>query len=424
MAKLFKTRISRILVFIVSISLLFSFACKQNTQVVKEDYPTPEVITDDKEDENDKEHPEENPEVNSEDDNSSEVSLKELEPEPDSLREFGKYVFNPEIIPGFILRQYVDNPKIIKMAKHILTSVYNMEEELVFDEEDTVTNDEFTKAYEAAYLSNPLIEAVDINRLGPDEFTITYLPGMVITGINDFGGAEYAPGEADNTDEARELFKDFEDYVTNTVNNNLNDKSTDEEIARTIYVQLIKDMELSLDPSDNPYARISYEEGDIGKEVSFSGIMVRSVSERKFSNTGLLIRLYSFMLSQLHMDANEVRGMGSFNDDYYPYIEEIIGGDSNPLTSNIPWSWSIVEIEGNYYNCDLLLEKIIYDTDYKEAGVVEPDMLFFGLSDEKRAEYFKADKAGIMSIYSVGGMNFTQGGMSSMREVPECPLNL
>ena len=420
MAQSVKTRISQILVFLVSGSLLFSVACKNNTQVVTEDYPIPEVITAEKEDENDNENSEEK----NEEETSSEASAKELKPEPDSLREFGKYVFNPEIIPGFILRQYVDNPKIIRMAKHILTSVYNMEEELVFDEEGTVTNDEFTKAYEAAYLSNPLIEAVDINRLGPDEFTITYLPGMVITGINDFGGAEYDPKAIANTDEAKELFKDFEDYVTNTINNNLNENSTEEEIARTLYVQLIKDMELSFDPSDNPYARISYEEGDIGKEVSFSGIMVRSVSERKFSNTGLLIRLYSFMLSQLHMDANEVRGMGSFNDDYYPYIEKIIGGDSNPLMSNIPWSWSIVEIDGNYYNCDLLLEKIIYDTDYKEAGVVEPNMLFFGLSDEKRGESFKADKAGIMSIYSVGGVNYTQGSMSSMREVPECLSNL
>ena len=48
-----------------------------------------------------------------------------LKPEKNTLKEDGKYTYNPAVIPKWILEEYKDNPKIIRVSKEILIAINN-----------------------------------------------------------------------------------------------------------------------------------------------------------------------------------------------------------------------------------------------------------------------------------------------------------
>ena len=75
-----------------------------------------------------------------------------LVPEANTFRE-GEYVYNPLVIPDWVLKTYEDNPKIIRVAKMALWAIDNCATEIVIDEETSLTEEELEQVYYVLFLS-------------------------------------------------------------------------------------------------------------------------------------------------------------------------------------------------------------------------------------------------------------------------------
>ena len=171
-----------------------------------------------------------------------------------------------------------------------------------------------------------------------------------------------------------------------------------------------------------------------------TGQSVKCVLNKEFFNQYRYIRLYSFILTQLHINVYEIQGRGIFQNDW----DKMLVTDENDLTEQTvlntyggvaTWEWSIVEIDGQNYICDLLLEKVAYDRFYEENGdPAEWELQFFGMSDEKRNDSFKTKNSDQVCVFALseassptvatGAGSMFGTGMKSTRDVPECPENL
>lgn len=417
MIKTFKPVISRTLVLFISVSVLFSYGCNAREEVI-DDYPTTVI-----EDEDDQE------DVIEEDDGEEESDSMvddDLLPKPDTLRETGKYVFDPEIIPDFILRYYANNPKVIKHTKQLLNAVYNADSEVTF--EDCSGTGDFYNATMVATLCNPMMEAVEVIPIDQSTCELHYFGSIVLDSTDEHGTPHYAIGEGYAKEETKAIIDEFVDYITEIINDNLTADSTDRERAEVIYKQLIKDMKFSFE-KENPFKNTTYT--DAFKDSIQRGETVYGVINREFYREGPYMKLYSFILGQLHMEVYEINGRGIFKNDYDKYLERngVVISSQEGKMENVDvtlWYWSIVEIDGNNYICDLVLEKLVYDSYYEDnAGIVDPDMLFFGLSDETRNESFKTKNSdqvclNIVNDMAVGGATpFNRDG-TSPRDIPEC----
>ena len=180
---------------------------------------------------------------------------------------------------------------------------------------------------------------------------------------------------------------------------------------------------------ENPFKNTIYTEGF--KDSILRGETVSCVINREFYTETKLMRLYSFILGQLHMEVYEIYGRGIFKNDYDKYLERngVVISSQEGKMENVDvtiWYWSIVEIDGNNYICDLVLEKLVYDSNYEEnAGIVDPDMIFFGISDETRNESFKSKNSDQTCFYAVsempvGGASSYNTNSTSTRDIPEC----
>lgn len=431
MTKTVKIVLSRIIAVIAGVSLIATYGCKPKSEnVVVADYPVPVEVVDENE---------EIPETDDGEEVSEKMVDKDLLPEPDSLRETGKYIFNPEIIPDFVLSYYIDDPKVIRIAKRFLNAAYNAEPEVTFDEDEGVTSADVYHAFQVAYLSSPVFDAIDVNPIDDNTYSLTYFAPIVVDGLTEYGTPSYGLGESIEREKAKDEIDAYVQYVTDLINDNLTKDSTDRERAEIIYKLLIKDMKFHLDPENNPYGFHSYSEADIGKVAYERGEAVKSVNNREFYNEARFIRFYSFVLTQLHISVYEIVGRGMFKDDIESYLvrdesnpDEQVGVSAYNGVNN--WYWSIVEIDGQNYICDLVLDKLVHDGLYGEnSDTIEPELKFFGMSDEKRNETFKTKSSDQMCIFAAGDVMFNaNGGASpfaatmgnSSRAVPECPNNL
>ena len=431
MTKTVKIVLSRVIAVLAGISLMAAYGCKpEGSTVVLDDYPVP--VEEVKENE-------EVPEPDEEEPVSQTMVDKDIMPQPDTLRENGKYYFDPEIIPDFLLSYYANDPKIIRIAKRLLTAAYNAETEVTFEEENVDRNDVY-KAYEVAYLSNPIFDAINFSQVEGNTYGLIYFAPIVVDGMNEYGNNTYGLGESPEEAETKNMIDSYVGYVTEIINNNLTQESTDRERAEIIYKELIKDMKYNLNASESPYGAGLQGADGIGSVLSESGQSVKSVLNKEFFNQYRYIRLYSFILTQLHINVYEVQGRGIFQNDW----DKMLVTDENDLTEQTvlnaqggvaSWEWSIVEIDGQNYICDLLLEKVAYDRFCEENGdSAEWEPQFFGMSDEKRKESFKSKNSDQMCVFAVSEAvsTSTAHGAGSMfgpsvvstRPVPECPENL
>lgn len=384
--------INRTAALILSAALLSAYGCNNKGKTIDPDfYPTAEVI----------EETEIVKEEQTTENKTTETVVEEIQedgilvPEVNTFRE-GKYVYNPVVIPEWVLKTYENNPKIIRVAKMALWAIDNCATEIVIDEETSLTEEELEQVYYVLFLSNPLTSVVGVYETEEKNvYKLSYFPQY------DLEEKNYT-GESD-PEEARKQIEDFKDYVTETINNNLTSDMSDTEIAAILYKQIVSDIKLEV--PDSASLEINTEES------AATGEIIKGIFNKKYS-TGLeFSRLYAFFLTQLHIECRNVVGTsGFFTNDIKDELAEI-----TPISYY--WDWQILLLDGEYYNCDIALEAAVFAKRYLGAEGAEPDMEFFGMSDKKRNESYKVGKT---SVYFEDTLDYS----APNETVPNCPTDL
>ncbi|MCR5848823.1 MAG: hypothetical protein K6G75_12015 [Lachnospiraceae bacterium] len=402
-----KRNFTRILTLVFSVSFITLSGC--NNQIIdSSDYPTPVNEG------NINEGNDSGGDKTTEDDNLP-LYAEALKPEPNSIKENGRYVYNPVDIPREYLNQYKDKPKIIKVAKDYLYAIDNVSTEFEVDlpEEEMLTEEEFTQAMIIASMSNPIASAVDMIPIDDNTYELKYFPSYYIdpeSYNSEFGGFSFESRDDISTDEAGKYFENFTSYVTDTINKCLSPEDSEIEMASKLYKQIIKDMELEIaEPTMIDDASVR----DASEPAFLSGSVIRSVSERKFVGENDFCTFYIFLLNQVHIEAIDIMAYnGVFNDKG----KEIV---SKRSAEEMFWEWVIISADGKYYHCDPVLEKLAYDKLYADVRGVDPDMDYFGMSDTKRCETFKFSRTSL-SIYNDPAAFMGPGNGS---QAPECEEN-
>ena len=367
--KLTRKTLSVITSALCAFMLLSNTACGPKT-VEFDDYPTPieELAQDD-------ENGDGEDEVKEEKIDEKEIP-EELRPEVDSLRQNGKYIFNPTAVHPAYREQVSENPKIIRVAKIIMESVYDLEDSIDLSEEDC-SNAEFKLAYQLAAISSPLVNVAYINYDDMENITITYFPSIE---YNDFN--EQVIGEESNKDAAKETFDNFVEYVTDTINNNLTDENTDIERAEIIYTQIIKDFELRYS-NDEDASEIDDQLKGLDGNVDIGNYgVIDQVAEGRLDFSSF-VELYQFFMTQLNIECLVVGAMADYQPQNFAILDEEMTGSSG-------WFWSIIKVDDKAYNADILFDKMALDSQRQDFEDYEPDLKYFGMSDATRDKSVKA----------------------------------
>ena len=394
---------NRTAALIISAALLSVYGCNNKGKTIDPDFYPTEVI----------EEEEEVTEAENTVSSISEVAPEKLtdedvlKPEINSLKENGKYEYNPKIIPDWILKQFENNPKIIRVAKQALVAIDNCETEFVIDDDLELTDDEAQYVYGVLYYSNPLSTVVSTypSEEDPHVYKLSYFQQYAL-GEEDENGipTSYQYMGESTPEEAKVTIDAFKDYVTETINENITADMSDAEMASIIYKKLLTDIELEVESVDNYM--------NFNAQNYVSGEQITGVLDKKFTSGPEFVRLYSFFLTQLQIENREAVGTsGYFTSDLKTQL-----GEDAPISYY--WAWQVLYLDGDYYNCDINLEAIVFKNTYKGIEGAEPDMLYFGMSDDKRNESYKVGKS---SIYYADTIVYNNG---TVENVPVCPKDL
>ena len=394
---------NRTAALIISAALLSVYGCNNKGKTIDPDFYPTEVI----------EEEEEVTEAENTVSSISEVAPEKLtdedilKPELNSLKENGKYEYNPKIIPDWILKQFENNPKIIRVAKQALVAIDNCETEFVIDDDLELTDDEAQYVYGVLYYTNPLSTVVSTypSEEDPHVYKLSYFQQYAL-GEEDENGipTSYQYMGESTPEEARVTIEAFKDYVTETINENLTSDMSDAEMASIIYKKLLTDIELEVESIDNYM--------NFNAQNYVSGEQITGVLDKKFTSGPEFVRLYSFFLTQLQIENREAVGTsGYFTSDLKTQL-----GEDAPISYY--WAWQVLYLDGDYYNCDINLEAIVFKKTYMDIEGAEPDMLYFGMSDDKRNESYKVGKS---SIYYADTIVYNNG---TVENVPNCPKDL
>ncbi|MBR5066842.1 MAG: hypothetical protein IKX08_04255 [Lachnospiraceae bacterium] len=394
---------NRTAALILTAALLSVYGCNNKGKTIDPDFYPTEII----------EEEEEVTEAENTVSSISEVAPEKLtdedvlKPELNSLKENGKYEYNPKIIPDWILKQFENNPKIIRVAKQALVAIDNCETEFVIDDDLELTDDEAQYVYGVLYYSNPLSTVVSTypSEEDPHVYKLSYFQQYAL-GEEDENGipTSYQYMGESTPEEARVTIEAFKDYVTETINENLTSDMSDAEMASIIYKKLLTDIELEVESIDNYM--------NFNAQNYVSGEQITGVLDKKFTSGPEFVRLYSFFLTQLQIENREAVGTsGYFTSDLKTQL-----GEDAPISYY--WAWQVLYLDGDYYNCDINLEAIVFKKTYMDIEGAEPDMLYFGMSDDKRNESYKVGKS---SIYYADTIVYNNG---TVENVPNCPKDL
>ncbi len=322
-----------------------------------------------------------------------------LKPEKNTLKEDGKYTYNPAVIPKWILEEYKDNPKIIRVSKEILIAINNCDTEYVLDENLKMTDKDIELVSNIVYESTPIATVVDWEPTEKENvYKILYFPynGLSESEADD-GTGELVPLDMD---EVKDTIDDFKNYVSETINNNITADMNEKEMAAAIYRHIIRDYEFSPE-STTDYLSLNFE------PIS-QGEMVKGAIDNKYTSGVELERIFSFFMNQLQIEMYDLAGGGGYFDKK---VQETLG-DKRPISYG--WLWQLICLDGEYYQCDIILEKLMHDENNQGNEDAEPEMLYFGMSDEKRKETYKFSSANT-HVYCI-----TLGTETGM-ELPKCP---
>ncbi len=406
-----KRSVCRIISFMMIFSLLSVYGCKEK-KIEVVDYPEPTVteVTDNTQDAANQD----------EDTNSampSALDLEALKPEVNTLKEEGTFVYNAAVIPDWILKEFENNPKIVRIAKEILVAIDHAEEEYEFSSDLNLTEDELIQvtliiSYSCPFYSQIIYEKAENENV----YTLKYFPNMEasdaevsdadIIDTSAYGNKGYNMSEFASQEEAIEIMDSYKDYVTALINDNLNSEMSEREMAAVIYSELVRGASFS---PENPDYYLGQGEESIDPESYFGRKAVDNIIEQKYTRGIEILRTYQYIMNQLHIESRLVVGNGIFQDE----VKEQFG-EKYPTTPY--WSWLSMQLDGEYFNCDIILEKLIHDFKFGDDTDVYPEMTYFGMSDDKRKESYKFMDT---SIYL---MDITDLNAEPPRP-PKCPSN-
>ena len=284
-----------------------------------------------------------------------------------SFNEQGQFEFNPEAINQFYANEIKSKPEQVELAKIILRAVYNLEATIELTDE--YEKEDFDQALRLARFSNPMLSCVDFVSEDYKSIELLYYPPSE---------ADIVLDETTPTEEVGKEFREFEAFVTETINNNISSEDSKTEQAKKIYSVLVNECELDYEAEkefnlfvNNGQDFISCNNPDI--------IDVTNTHKLPFWS---YLGLYQFFLTQLDIEYICVLGAGPYQETEYEKINE--------YTHEIEfaWFWTIITDGANSYNTDILMEKILLDSQRESNPSRESDLIFFGMSDETRKKTF------------------------------------
>ena len=357
----FKRGLSLGLSIVMTFAILMANGCEKAKTI--EDYPEVQFIVDDETDNVDV------PEVI--EDEEIVVAEETIKREYDSIYETGTFVFNPEAINPVVKEEMKNKEASVKTAKNILKAIHEHKTEFELTGDDEVDEMEFNRGFKLARTTSPMARCVDITIVETNKYRISYFPTASENGM------EILEGDTEMS-EVENRLNAFEEYITETINNNITADDDYMERARKIYKVLIEDIELVEDEQaleNSVYGNPMYDIRD-----SYDTDII-DVPETKKLNHFQFISLYDFFLSELNIEHYVVVAGGEDTDVPTESIAETL----ELVKGN--WIWVIVKDEDNKaYNCDILMDKMLLDEQRKTKEDYESDMVYFGISDKTRKE--------------------------------------
>ncbi len=358
-----KRGISLLLSFMMLFAFLMANGCDKAKTI--DDYPEVQVIVDDETEDVDV------PEVI--EDEEIVVAEETIKREYDSIYDTGTFVFNPEAINPVVKEEMKNKEASVKTAKNILNAIHEHKIEFELTCDDEVDEMEFNRGFKLARLASPMARCVDITIVETNKYRISYFPTASENGMEIFEG-DTEMSEVENRLNA------FEEYITETINNNITADDDYMERARKIYKVLIEDIELVEDEQALENSGYANPMEDLRNSYDTDII---DVPETKKLNHFQFISLYDFFLSELNIEHYVIVGGGDAEDTDVP--TESIAETLELVRGN--WIWFIVKDEDNKaYNCDILMDKMLLDEQRKTKEDYESDMVYFGISDKTRKE--------------------------------------
>ena len=317
-----------------------------------------------------------------------------------SLKETGTYVFDPTAIPLAYLNANEKYPEKIAFIRLALQSIYEGRKELIIPDELHLGKLEVDLFLQQIQDCNPLSQSIGFSKIEDNRYEIVYFPDSTLD-----------PSQSVDIDYVREQNKMFINYVEETINSTVSKDDSDAEIAEKIYVKLIKDFSvLSVDETNSAFfGFIDFEgagyENNSGVENHFPCVVEqynqKYVIEFEFPS------LYMFFMDQLHIDCYVAGSRGSYveQDTPHPTLDE-------HMTDFNMCPWNIIYVDEKPYNCIIIFDYFDYQdikADYPDS---EPELEFFGISDEKRK-----------AIWDSNGMVYISSTTES-KDAPKCEEDL
>lgn len=360
------------------ISLLSLSGCTGKPGKIVEDYPTPV-----KEEEGMQNQTEtgENTDNTANKKEMSDEEFEELIKNRDPF-ESGKFIYDPLKLDASLCQLYRDNPNIIKLTKAYMNAAYNMDTEFSVPEDEVPEGEDLWTAIELASILNPLCEAAGFdNTEESNRFKITYFPRYI---IKDSGGYDINivmdTESTKDPDEAKELYNEFVDYVSDLVNNNVSEEDSDIEKARAVYKALVSDIKAPEDISIEARA-LKEDDEEWVMDTLVEGIHNRELDQYQFAT------MYRFVLMQLDIECIALNSGGIYVKQDNERLDKYMGQFGGWNT------WNIVVADGFAYHCDLFFEVLVLEAKRETKPDYEPEMIYFGMSDETRDKSFKVSRS-------------------------------
>ncbi len=293
--------------------------------------------------------------------------------EYDSIREEGTFVYNPTSINAYFKDELKDNPKIALIAKKILRSVYDLETEFELKGSYKCDKAEFVQAAMLAAYSSPFISCVDFKTDDYETITVEYFPN-------------YSETE-DGIKIAETKFREYEDFVTVTVNDVVSADDDDMQRAYKIYKYMIEEFEMDYPEKPETLMR---RNDNLVEPGNFDVYAIIDLPETGKLPVFEFVVVYQFFLTQLNIKHMSIGGGGYYNEQECETINEYMTFNSYHW-----WIWDLVFYDDKYYNCDIVMDKMTLDYQRENDEERESEMVYFGMSDKKRKESVNYQNRGI-----------------------------
>ena len=374
----YKKSLKRLLSFMMSALFVFSLFAGSGCNKAKtiEDYPEPVTVTASVDTKEDGES-ENTADTSAKPAEDEEVLDEVLSPEYDSLREKGEFEFNPTAVNPLYKMEMKKNPKIIRVTKEILAAVHDAKPSFELTDELSCSEAEFKIAWALAEISSPVVYDVYYDTEDSETYTITYFPTFE---YNEFNERSVTGGLSE--EEAKEKIDAFKEVCEKMINETLTDKDDDMQRAAKIYKKLIETYEFRYPDFESGNIEDSEEE-IVTDSFETNSFLVDQVLEGKLGAWQFL-DLYEGLLVQLNVESMMVGALGQYHKQDFSLLDATMTYDSGDSS----FVWTIVYYDDKAYHCDILMDKMALDSQRESFEEYESDMLYFGMSDERRQKSF------------------------------------